>query len=127
MGLGPLAGAVYSDAALRMSDILNAAVLTPGATGRVIAIRLHDGGSDGVLYDTRADAIRHQKGNEALCDYVVIKPTAYHPSDCQGRLDFTRALYDRGWRWDAGAPAVIMPVRAEDLAAKTTQLRSRRH
>ncbi|MHB1433816.1 MAG: hypothetical protein ACYCVZ_17100 [Streptosporangiaceae bacterium] len=120
--IAALTGRVHSDAALRMSDILNEAVLTPGACGRVIAIRLADGGSDRVLYDTRRDAIAHQ-ALEQLCDYVVIKPTAYSPADCQARLDYTRAMYDAGWRWDLDGPAPAMPVRAEDLAVKTTQLR----
>lgn len=126
MGLEAFTGRVYSDAAMRMSDILNQAVLTEGACGRVIAIRLADGSSDGDIYDTRADAIRHQHGNETLCDYVVIKPTAYSPGDCQARLEFTRAQYDAGWRWDLDTPATIMPVRIEDLAQKTSQLQHAR-
>ena len=126
MGLEAFTGRVYSDAAMRMSDVLNQAVLTPGAVGRVVAIRLADGSSDGNLYDTRAEAISHQRHHETTRDYVVIKPTAYSPQDCQARLDYTRAMYDAGWRWDLSAPAPIMPVRDEDLALKTRQLQSAR-
>jgi hypothetical protein len=114
----------YPDWAHRMSDVLNQAVLTPGCAGRVIAIRLADGGSDGVVYDTRADAITHQHGHETWCDYIVIKPTAYSPRDCYDRLNYTRAMYDAGWRWDLDSPAPILPVRREDMAGKLAQLRT---
>lgn len=122
MGLSAFTGRVYSDAALRMADVLNQAVLTEGAVGRILSVRLSDGGSDGVLYDTRADAIAHAHHNESLMDFVVVKPTAYSPADCDARLAYTRAMYDAGWRWEIDSPAPIMPVRDEDLALKTRQL-----
>lgn len=43
------------------------------AAGRWVAIRLSDGGSDGVLYDSKMDAARHQL-SEKQCAYVCIPP-----------------------------------------------------
>jgi hypothetical protein len=38
----------------------------------VMAIRLRDGSSDGVLYENRRDAVRGQHGNETMCCYLVL-------------------------------------------------------
>jgi hypothetical protein len=55
------------DACQRLADAVNIHVLAQNAelgNGRdrpgYVAVRLADGRSDGVLYDTRADAVRHQ-------------------------------------------------------------------
>lgn len=56
-----------TDAARRLMDSVNLHVLAQNAelgNGRdrpgYVAVRLADGTSDGTLYDTRADAVRHQ-------------------------------------------------------------------
>lgn len=108
----------FPDWACRMADILNGHV-TAGHTGRIVAIRLSDGGSDGVLYDNRRDAIRHQL-HETLCDYIPLKPVSYSPFECFWRLSETRARYDAGWRWDIDGPAPITSSRVE---ASLSQLR----
>lgn len=87
------------------------------AIGRWIAIRLSDGKTDGVLYDTRADAIRHQF-HELWCAYHAILPTGANPGDMEKFLLYTEALYSRGMRPAQNrdpAPALIMPSRREDL------------
>ena len=60
------------------------------------AIRLSDGGSDGVLYDTRADAVSHQL-HEKHCCYVMIPPDGMSPQEADVYLEFNRAAYDAGW------------------------------
>lgn len=68
------------------------------AVGRWIALRLSDGGSDGVLYDSKPDAVRHQL-HEHQCAYLLI-----HPFDAMTRGELHRFLavceqiYDGGGR-----------------------------
>jgi hypothetical protein len=113
---GPLG--LYSDAARRCSDIVNTHLVANRANaGKWVAIRLSDGGSDGVLYDTRPDAIRHQL-HETQCAYVCIPPTGMPPKDAEAFLAFNRKLYDAGFRMpDPVQPnrEIIMPTRIEDL------------
>lgn len=61
--------------------------------GKWVAIRLADGGSDGVLYDTRRDAIAHQM-HERQCAYVRVPSDDMSPKSAQVFLDFTRQCYD---------------------------------
>jgi hypothetical protein len=87
-----------------------------------MAFALADGRSDNVLYDTRADAIRHQF-HETLAHYEQMRPKSWSADECAMTLHYARAAYDAGWRPEPEAPAPIMPVRLEDKALKTRQLR----
>ena len=86
----------YSDAAKRCSDIVTMHIAA-GQAGRWCAIRLSDGGSDGVVYDTRSDAIRHQL-HETLCAYVQIPRDSMPPEHAERFLAFHRKCYDAGFR-----------------------------
>lgn len=90
---------VYSDAARRCSDVINThvAVHKFGAFGKWAAIRLSDGGSDGVMYDTKADAVRHQL-HETQCAYVRIPLDGMSAREAEIYLEFNRKLYDAGMR-----------------------------
>jgi hypothetical protein len=106
----------FPDEARRMSDAINLARLA-GDTGRWLAIRMHDGGSDGIAYDFRADAIRHQIHPE-FCTYIRVTPGSATPAECWPVLRFTRWAYDQGFRITSPEdPDPIMPGKAEDLAA----------
>lgn len=94
MGLGGLSG--YSDAAHRCSDTIRMHIVAGMAT-RWAAIRLSDGGSDGIAYDTRADAVRHQL-HEQLCAYVFIPHDDMSPKAAETFLSVNRKLYDAGMR-----------------------------
>ena len=85
-----------SDAARRCSDTIRLHIVAKMA-GRWAAIRLSDGGSDGVAYDTRADAIRHQL-HETQCAYVKIPPDDMPPEHAERFLAFHRKAYDAGFR-----------------------------
>lgn len=111
------------EAGKRMADALNLHVVAGQATGRWLAISLADGRSDGTVYDTRDDAIRHQF-HETQCWYEVLKPRSYSADECALTLMYARAAYDAGWRNPAGAPAPILPVRIEDLVSKSALLRA---
>jgi hypothetical protein len=108
-----------SDAAKRMADIINGIVtFTPLWELRTkwIAIRLNDGGYDGVLYDSREDAIRHQV-DERFCAYACMATMIQgsKPLDCAIFLEFHRQAYDAGMRLhEPEAPQLIMPTNLYD-------------
>lgn len=104
----------YSDAARRMSDLISLAITAQGfgVFGKWMAFRLSDGGGDGVTYDRKADAVRHQL-HEFLCCYVKVPPTGMTPRQCQNFLHFNRQLYDAGMRVSDPDRAVVMPMNPE--------------
>ena len=116
---------LYSDAAHRCSDIITLAAIT-GNTGKWVAIRMCDGGSDHVLYDTRADAVRHQF-HEQLCAYVKVVPSGMSPMEADAYLDYPRQLYDAGFRLpDPEFQPPLMPLTKPDQA-KQIQALSRKN
>jgi hypothetical protein len=65
-----------------------------------IALRLADGGSDSVLYESKRDAVRHQH-NEFLCAYLLfngVGPGGTKPRQMAIYIKFHRDLYRRGFR-----------------------------
>lgn len=80
---------------------------------RFVAIRLSDGGSDGVVYETREDAIKHQL-HETLCGYIQIPLERWSEQTCDLLLWYVRKRYDAGYR---AAPdrQLIIPQRIEDF------------
>lgn len=87
------------DAARRASDHVNFHLHALGvaAVGKWVAIRLSDGSSDGVLYDKKADAIKHQL-HETTCAYVQIPVGGMPPEDALVFMKYNRQLYDAGFR-----------------------------
>jgi hypothetical protein len=112
------------EAGKRMADALNLQLIVNGiaVTGRWMAFALADGSSDNVLYDTRADAIRHQR-HQTLAHYEQMRPKSWSDGECAFSLHYARAAYDAGWRPEPEAPAPIMPVRNEDKASNLRQFR----
>ncbi len=105
------------EAAKRMADTiaLHQMVLSRDEliAKRFVAIRLSDGGSDGVVYETRQDAIRHQL-HETLCGYFQIPLERWSEETCDSLLWYVRTRYDAGYR---AAPdrQLIIPRRIEEL------------
>jgi hypothetical protein len=103
----------YSDAARRCADIVTLHTVC-GQVGRWVAIRLSDGGSDGAVYDTRADAVRHQL-HEQLCAYVKIQPDGMSARAAHEFLRYHRDLYDAGFRLpDPEFAPPLMPLTRRD-------------
>jgi hypothetical protein len=94
----PVSGA-HTDAARHASDAVNLhwSALQWGAVKRWVAVRLSDGKSDGTLYDTKRDAIRHQL-HEQQCAYVCIPPGGMNACQAESMLSFSRRAYDAGMR-----------------------------
>jgi hypothetical protein len=90
---------LVSDAARRASDAVNLALLADreGNVGRWIALRLSDGGSDGVVYD-RVEHAANAQLHYQLCMYVRIPPGGMPPREAEGALAYHRAVYDAGHR-----------------------------
>lgn len=104
-----------SDAAKRMAGIINGyfAFMQPWELRtKWIAVRLQDGGTDGVVYDTRQEAIDHQL-DERFCAYVCLggMMQGAKPLDCAIYLETHRLAYDGGMRLhEPEAPQIIMPT-----------------
>lgn len=95
----------HTDAAKRCADVYNLHLTagrlfgTPNPhVGKFIAIRLADGGSDRVLYDSYADAVRHQKHAEQWRAYIRVVPHAMTECAAESFLRTHRLFYERGWR-----------------------------
>jgi hypothetical protein len=94
----PNRGKLHSDAAKRVSDAyrLHTSALGAAAAGRWIAVALADGSSDGALYDTKTDAVRHQHGHETRFAYVAIGPWDMDTCEAEEYLVAVRLWYDAG-------------------------------
>ena len=114
-----------SDAAKRCSDMIRIHILA-GMGGKYAAIRLSDGGSDGVAYDTRRDAIRHQL-HERQCAYIKIPLDNMPPAHAERFLKIQRDLYDNGFRLcDPDGPELISPITDEGMAQAMALLKGPR-
>lgn len=123
----PKTGVRYSDAARRCSDIVRQAIVDKHA-GKWFAVRLSDGGSDGVPYDTKGDAVNHQL-HEQQCAYVKIPVDDMTPRAADLFLRVNRQLYDAGMRLadpegPGGDPnrAIIIPMESEGVIAAAEDL-----
>lgn len=115
----------YSDAAKRCSDIIKLHILA-GMGGRYAAIRLSDGGSDDTVYDTRADAIRHQL-HEQQCAYIKIPHDNMPVEHAERFLKIQRDLYDAGFRLCDPDHELVSPITNEGMAQAMALLKGPRN
>ena len=84
---------------------------------RYIAVALQDCACDGVVYDTRSDAMRHVRGDANQYMYIELPLEAWGEPVCDVLLNYWRLVYkNQGYR-PAGAHAgadLILPQRIED-------------
>lgn len=66
--------------------------------GKWIAVKLADGDSDHVLYDSKSAAVRGQKHNENYYAYVQIGPWPFTEKEATVYLAKSRSMYDAGFR-----------------------------
>jgi hypothetical protein len=107
--------AELADIGKRASSVINLHVVS-GAVGKWAALRLSDGGSDGIAYDTRRDAIKHQL-HESLCCYVKVPPDGMPVADATRFILVNRAIYNAGFRLtDPDDPREpILPMTEEEI------------
>lgn len=101
------------DACQRLCDAVNLHwdALGEQAHGKYVAIRLEDGRSpDGALYDTRADATRHQ-GNDPWCFYVKVNPGGIGLTEAWVVLGYARQARQAGVVFAEEEP--VVPQRLE--------------
>jgi hypothetical protein len=111
------------EAGKRVSDTLNQKLHDYGwweIKRKFMAFRLQDGTTDGVLYDTKRDAVRGQS-NEFHCAYIRFVGLAQgaQPRECAVFLKYNRDLYDKGFRMPdpddvAGGRDIIMTAQLRD-------------
>lgn len=122
----------HSDAAKRVSDQykLHRVAMGMAATGKWFAARLTDGTSDGVLYDNKRDAVRHQHHNEKYFAFICIAPSDMSVCDADIFIKTQRTLYDAGLRMSdpddaAGGRAPIVRQTREDQFSLMRSIQSR--
>lgn len=96
-------GRPHSDAAKRLRDTYSLHQIasdTAGrdAVGKWFASALEDGSSDGTLYDSKKECIRHQKHNEQRYTYIRIVPHTMNVCEAEVMLATARRLYASGLR-----------------------------
>lgn len=87
-----------TDAGRRAADVINGHIEKEGLVNCIgwwVALRLSDGGSDGVMYDSRASCVHFQL-HETLCAYVQIRPDTNNPRELSRYLQLCRKIYDSG-------------------------------
>lgn len=107
MGITP--PAEYSDAAKKAADTVSMHAIA-GNYGKFVALRLIDGGSDGVVYDTYSDAVSHQL-HEQYCFYIKVPVDGMKPQEADSCIRWARFAYDNGFRPSSyGDAQPIMPL-----------------
>lgn len=124
-------GLGHSDAAKRVSDTYRLHRLAEGnaAIGQWIAVRLADGHSDNVLYDSKSAAVRHQHHNEQWYAFVAIGAWDMSPCEAEEFLALNRMLYDNGIRMTdpdhaSGGPELIPRATVEDQRSLVRSIRN---
>jgi hypothetical protein len=125
----------HSDAARRVADAYNlhrtaGAGLGLANVGKVFAVALADGTSDGVLYDTMADCIRHQRHNAKWYAYLRIGREGMTVCNAASLLRLHRDADDAGLKFtdrdDPSFGAELIPrLTIEDHQRMTRALAAR--
>lgn len=114
----------HTDAAKRVADTYNLHRIGRGinAVKKWFAVSLSEGRSDDVLYDSKRDAVRHQRHMEQYYAFICIAPCDMKACEAEVILSTNRRLYDKGMRYadpdhHAGGPEVIKRLTVEDQLA----------
>ena len=117
--------AVHSDAAKKIYETYNMHRLFAGDNGirKWFASSLADGSSDNVLYDYKAECVRHQKHNEHDYTFIQVVPTSMNECEAEVVLLSARTLSKRGFRLadpdhKHGGREVIKRLTVEDQLAQ---------
>jgi hypothetical protein len=95
-----------TDDGRRLADAHEAA-RREGAVGRWIAPALGGGGTDGTVYDTREDAVKH---GGSLVFYVQIQPGPMPPADATALLEIHRSAHAAGFDFTDPAQQPMRPT-----------------
>jgi hypothetical protein len=113
-------------------QVKNVAVHTDWETRMhsIITIKLGDGSTDGVLYETKRDAVRACHGDEQWFAFFSFRsaPNGFaSPKDAAIFLAWHRLAYERGFRLpdpddSRGGPDMIMPTPQEHVFDQLARL-----
>jgi hypothetical protein len=115
---------VITDAARRMSDHINAYITFKGWDELInswLAFRLDNGDTDGAMYPSKHEAVRHQSNPYHWAFFSFRNsPGGVTPKDCQIFLNLHRHVYDNGGRLPDpddkhGGPDLILSNRGYDF------------
>jgi hypothetical protein len=107
--------ATLEDAAKRLSDAITLHMVATNnqAAGSWVAAKLEDGSTDGNLYDTREDAVRH---NPDFYCYIIIPPSGMGINEARSFLKTCRAIHYSGvFRLSDPGSDPILPLMRQDL------------
>lgn len=123
----------HSDPAKRCADNINLHWHAIGydSVGKWVAIKLIDGSSDGVLYDRKQEAVRHQSDEKQYCYVRLIGSIQMTECEAELFLDINRRLYDAGFRMTdpdskTGGKQVLLSARQESRIAVLSTLQEAR-
>lgn len=90
-----------------------------GHIGKWFAVRLTDGTSDHVLYESKQSAVQHQHHNEDFYAFIQVGPWGMSARDADAFLAVQRRMYDAGLRMAdpdsiSGGKEVIKRATQED-------------
>lgn len=95
----------HTDAAKRVCDGVNLHMLANDAgwawdngVGHWMAFKLEDGSTDGVLYDNKQAAVRHQS-DEFQCMYLRLHMGGMNICEAEIMLSLHRKAYKESFRW----------------------------
>jgi|SRR5215831_3916079 len=102
----------HSDAAKRVADayMLHRVADKENSPGQWFAVRLDDGSSDHTLYETRADCIRHQRGNALWFAYIQVQLCGMNICQAESVLYFHRKAYKANGELLADPDRQIIPA-----------------
>lgn len=126
------------DAGKRMADVLNLHITfgkPEDIRDKYVAISLADGRSDGVLYDTKRDAVKHQAFEQQYyyAAFRGINPGGVNPYECAVVLQFQRDAYAAGIRLTdpddklGGRQAIMSSTDRADYSAMSAALKMRNY
>jgi hypothetical protein len=113
------------DIGKRVSDILNQKIVDFGwweIRNKWMAFKLADGDSDGVLYDSHKDAVRHCHNNEKLYAFICFRNLGQgaRPKDTAIFIKMNRDVHAAGYRLPDpddvnGGPTLAVSTRWNDF------------
>jgi hypothetical protein len=115
----------HSDASRRIADGYNLHLIASRkeAVGKYLAFALADGRGDDAVYDTKADAERHQHGHDRERLYIRIRFSSMSVCEAASVLRTARMLYDLG-NHQTGNRVVIPRLTNEHQARQLARLQS---
>jgi hypothetical protein len=100
----------YPDYAKRMANEVSLHAFA-GSAGKWAVFALQDGSpASHMAYDNRADAVRDMKWDRDRFLYILIPPDGMHPKEAKAVIDYSRQVYDSGFRIPDPEFTEVMPT-----------------